>query len=41
MSNLKSNKKKKTLLMLKGRLKYDEDLEMEMEESTEKLSDRQ
>ena len=40
-SNLKSNKKKKTLLMLKGRLKYDEDLEMEMEEPTEKLSDRQ
>ena len=40
-SNLKSNKKKKTLLMLKGRLKYDEDLEMEMEESTEKLSDKQ
>jgi hypothetical protein len=40
-NNLKSNKKKKTLLMLKGRLKYDEDLEMEMEESTEKLSDKQ
>lgn len=40
-SNLKSNKKKKTLLMLKGRLKYDEDLEMKMEEPTEKLSDRQ
>lgn len=40
-SNLKSNKKKKTLLMHKGRLKYDEDLEMEMEEPTEKLSDKQ
>ena len=40
-SNLKSNKKKKTLLMHKGRLKYDEDLEMEMEKPTEKLSDKQ
>jgi len=39
-SNLKSYKKKKTLLMHKGRLKYNEDLEIEVEEPTEKLSDK-
>ena len=40
-NNLKSNKNRKTLFMLKGKLKYDEDFEIQIDSSTEKLNNKQ
>ena len=40
-NNLKSQKNKKTVFMLKGKLKYDEDLELEMDEPIDNLSNKQ
>ena len=40
-NNLKTNINKKTQFMLKGKLKYDEDIELDMDEPQEKLSNKE
>ena len=40
-NNLKTNINKKTQFMLKGKLKYDEDIEIDMDEPTEKLDNKE
>ena len=40
-NNLKSKKNKKTLFMLRGKLKYDDDIEMDMDDPMENLSNKQ
>ena len=40
-NNLKANINKKTQFMLKGKLKYDEDIELDMDEPQEKLSNKE
>ena len=40
-NNLKTNTNKKTQFMLKGKLKYDEDIELDMDEPLEKLGNKE
>ena len=40
-NNLKTNTNKKTQFMLKGKLKYDEDIELDMDEPPEKLGNKE
>ena len=40
-NNLKANINKKTQFMLKGKLKYDEDIEIDMDEPSEKLDNKE
>ena len=39
-NNLKTNKNKKTIFLIRGKLKYDEDIEIEMEETEDNLSNK-